>query len=117
MRISPRDSSRPWRVVNITLRRLDAIDHMNVPLTASVDLVPPVAAPLPHGLADPRPVVGVGTVAWFTAAVILLLVGGPSVWVWACVTGGLLGLLGFAMMHAQRTAARRGGRSAQQGLP
>jgi uncharacterized protein DUF2530 len=90
---------------------------MDIPPSASVDVVPPVVAPLPHGLADPRPVVGVGTLAWFMAAVVLLLVGGPSVWVWACVTGGLLGLLGFAMIHAQQGAARRGGRSAQQGLP
>lgn len=90
---------------------------MDVPPSASVDVVPPVAAPLPRGLADPRPVVGVGTLAWFTAAVILLLASGPSVWVGACVTGGLLGLLGFAMIHAQRSAARRGGRSAQRGLP
>ncbi len=90
---------------------------MDIPPSASVDVVPPVAAPLPHGLADPRPVVGIGTLAWFMAAVVLLLVGGPSVWVWACVTGGLLGLLGFAMIRAQQGAARRGGRSAQQGLP
>jgi hypothetical protein len=90
---------------------------MDIPPSASVDVVPPVAAPLPHGLADPRPVVGIGTLAWFMAAVVLLLVGGPSVWVGACVTGGLLGLLGFAMIHAQQSAARRGGRSAQQGLP
>ncbi len=79
--------------------------------------MPPVAPPLPRILADPRPVVGVGTLAWFTAAVILLLARGPSVWMAACVTGGLLGLLGFAMIHAQRSAARRDGRSAQLGLP
>jgi hypothetical protein len=89
---------------------------MDVPLSASVKAVPPDIAPLPHGLADPRPVVGVGTLAWFTAGVILLFVSGPSVWVGACVTGGLLGLLGFAMIYAQRSAARRGGRSAQLGL-
>ena len=88
-----------------------------VPPSASVDVVPPAAAPLPRGLADPRPVVGAGTVAWFAAAAILLFVSGPSVWVGACVTGGLLGLLGFVMIHAQRSAARRGGRSAQGGLP
>jgi hypothetical protein len=89
---------------------------MEVHSSASVDTVPPVAAPLPHGLADPRPVVGIGTLAWFTAAVILLFASGPSVWVGACVTGGLLGLLGFAMIHAQRSAARRDGRSAQRDL-
>lgn len=81
-----------------------------------MDVVPPVVPPLPRGLADPRPVVGVGTLAWFTAAVVLLVARGPSVWLGACVTGGLLGLLGFAMIHAQRSAVRRGARSAQQGV-
>lgn len=78
--------------------------------------VPPVVPPLPRGLADPRPVVGIGTLAWFTAAVVLLVVRGPSVWMGACVIGGLLGLLGFAMIRAQRSAARRGARSAQRGV-
>jgi hypothetical protein len=78
--------------------------------------VPPVAPSLPGRLADPRPVVGVGTLAWFTAAMVLLIAGGPPVWTGACVVGGLLGLLGFVMIHAQRSAARRGARSAQQGL-
>ncbi|MDQ4011665.1 MAG: DUF2530 domain-containing protein [Actinomycetota bacterium] len=79
--------------------------------------MPTVVPPLPRSLADPRPVVGVGTLVWFMAAVILLLANGPSVWMAACVTGGLLGLLGFAMIHAQRGTDRRGGRSAQRGLP
>lgn len=60
--------------------------------------------------------VGIGTLAWFTTAVVLLVAEGPSVWLGACITGGLLGLLGFAMIHAQRSAARRGARSAQQGV-
>ncbi|MGH2843055.1 MAG: DUF2530 domain-containing protein [Solirubrobacteraceae bacterium] len=72
--------------------------------------------PLPRHLADPRPVVGVGTLAWFTAAVVLLIVGEPPVWIWACLTGGLLGLIGFVMIHWQRSAARRGSRGAQRDL-
>ncbi|MGH3902164.1 MAG: DUF2530 domain-containing protein [Pseudonocardiaceae bacterium] len=76
--------------------------------------MPPAVPPLPRRLADPRPVVGVGTLAWFTAAVVLLSARGPSVWAGACVTGGALGLLGFAMIHAQRSATRRGSRSAQR---
>ncbi|MGH8918050.1 MAG: DUF2530 domain-containing protein, partial [Actinomycetes bacterium] len=76
-----------------------------------------VAASLPRRLADPRPVVGVGTLVWFIAALVLLIAGAPAVWTGACVIGGLLGLLGFVMIHAQRSAVRRGVRSAQQGLP
>ena len=79
--------------------------------------MPPAVPPLSRRLADPRPVVGVGTVAWFAAAAVLLIAGGPPAWVGACLTGGLLGLLGFVMIHAQRSAARRGTRGAQEGLP
>lgn len=78
--------------------------------------MPPAVPPLPPRLADPRPVVGVGTVAWLAAAVALLIAGGPPVWIGACLTGGLLGLFGFVMIHAQHSAARRGARGAQQGL-
>jgi hypothetical protein len=66
--------------------------------------VPPVAPPLPRGLADPRPVVAIGTLAWLTAAVALWVLSGPAVWLGACVIGALLGLLGFVMIRAQRSA-------------
>ncbi|MFY9808116.1 MAG: DUF2530 domain-containing protein [Pseudonocardiaceae bacterium] len=66
-----------------------------------------MAPPLPSRLADPRPIVGVGTLVWFLAAVVLLVAGGSRVWIWACLTGGLLGLSGFAMIHWQGSAARR----------
>lgn len=72
--------------------------------------------PLPRLLDDPRPVVGVGTVGWFASAVVLLVSGGPAAWMWACLTGGLLGFIGFAMIHWQRGAARRGARGARQDL-
>jgi cell division protein FtsW (lipid II flippase) len=58
----------------------------------------------------------VGTLAWFVAAVVLLVSGGPAAWIAACVTGGLLGFLGLAMIHWQRRAAQRGARGAQQDL-
>ncbi|HSZ31629.1 MAG TPA: DUF2530 domain-containing protein [Pseudonocardiaceae bacterium] len=76
--------------------------------------VPPPPPGLPRRLADPRPAVGVGTLGWFAAAMVLLLTGGPPAWIWACLTGGLLGLIGFAMIHWQRSAARRGSRGAQR---
>lgn len=72
--------------------------------------------PPPRHLADPRPVVGVGTLAWFAAAVVMLIADGPPVRIWACLTGGLLGLVGFAMIHWQLSAARRGSRGAQRDL-
>ncbi|MBV9143410.1 MAG: DUF2530 domain-containing protein [Pseudonocardiales bacterium] len=71
---------------------------------------------LPRRLADPRPVIGVGTFLWFAAAGVLLLAGEPPVWVWACLTGGLLGLVGLVMIHWQLSATRRGSRSAPRNL-
>jgi len=53
-----------------------------------------------------RAIVGVGTLVWFAAAVVLLVADGPRTWTWACLTGGLLGLSGFAMIHWQHSAAR-----------
>lgn len=72
--------------------------------------------PLPRNLADPRPVVGVGTVTWFTATVVLLIADGPPAWIWDCLTGGLLGLTGFTMIHWQLSSSRRGSRGAQRHL-
>ncbi|MGH3701889.1 MAG: DUF2530 domain-containing protein [Pseudonocardiaceae bacterium] len=57
-----------------------------------------------------------GTATWFTAAVVLLLTGGPLAWLWTCLTGGLLGLTGFAMIHWQHRAAQRGTRGRQRDL-
>jgi hypothetical protein len=74
-------------------------------------------APLPRKLADPRPALGVGTVLWFAAALALLVFGGPAAWIWACLTGGLLGFVGFVMIRWQRRAAQRGARSARQDIP
>ena len=82
----------------------------------SVQGVPPVPAPLPRSLAEPRPVITVGTIAWFAAAVVFLTIGSPTEWVWTCLAGGLLGLVGFTVMYLQRRAARRGSRAAQRGL-
>lgn len=78
--------------------------------------VQPSPTPLPRRLADPWPIVTIGTVAWFATAVVLLVADRSTDWVWACLVGGLLGLLGLTMITLQRNAARRGSRSAQRGL-
>jgi protein-S-isoprenylcysteine O-methyltransferase Ste14 len=66
-------------------------------------------------------VVGAGTVLWLLGAVALLvarLVGDRPLDVWfaTCVTGVLLGGVGVAIFSWQRAAARRGSRTAQDGL-
>jgi hypothetical protein len=66
-------------------------------------------------------VVGAGTALWLLGAVGLLtahLVSGRALDIWfvTCVTGMALGGLGIAIFSWQRAAARRGSRTAQQGL-
>ena len=66
-------------------------------------------------------VVGTGTVLWLLGAVALLVarfVGGRplDVWFTTCVAGVLLGGVGVAIFSWQRAAARRGSRTAQEGL-
>jgi hypothetical protein len=66
-------------------------------------------------------VVGAGTALWLLGAVSLLaahLVSGRPLDIWfvTCVTGMALGGLGIAIFSWQRAAARRGSRTAQQGL-
>ncbi len=65
--------------------------------------------------------VGVGTTLWVLALAGLLAArlwfGRPlDVWFATTVIGVVLGLLGYALFRWQRSAARRGSRSAQPGL-
>lgn len=74
---------------------------------------------LPPRWVDARPLVGLGTVLWFLAFCGLLLArfgfAAPAThWLWVCLSGWVLGLVGFAVMYWQRAAARRGARGAQR---
>lgn len=72
--------------------------------------------PLPRPLANARPVVLAGTLAWFAAAAVLAITGVGGGWVATCLTGGGLGLLGFVIMAWQRRASQRGARGALRNL-
>lgn len=71
------------------------------------DLVTPPAVQI-----NARRIVAVGTVVWFVAFVALLpfwtWLGehGHRVWLWTCLAGWLLGLLGLAIMVRHRRAGR-----------
>nr|WP_306999273.1 DUF2530 domain-containing protein [Amycolatopsis thermophila] len=77
---------------------------------------------LPPRLVTLYPVVVVGTLVWLAAFLVLGAIrlfgtGGPAgVWMWTCLSGVVLGLIGMGIMSWQRWARRRGSRSAQTGL-
>lgn len=77
-------------------------------------MAPRPVPPLPRSLADATPVILVGTIAWFTAAAVLAAADVGGDWVPTCLTGGMLGLLGFLVMALQRRAAQRGSRGAHR---
>ena len=83
--------------------------------------MPAPPPPLPARFTDVRTVVGVGSALWLLGAVALLVAhlvaGRPlDVWFTTCVTGVFLGGVGIAIFSWQRAAARRGSRTAQEGL-
>lgn len=70
---------------------------------------------LPPRLADPVPVIVVGTVLWFLVlAGLLLFDRDDTTWLWTSLAGGLLGITGYGVFAWQRSAARRGSRTAQR---
>ncbi len=77
---------------------------------------PPPLPPYHTGLTG---IVVVGVVVWFVGFLVLLFfvdqlrAHDALVWLWTCLTGAGLGLVGLAIYHWQRSAARRGHRGAQ----
>jgi hypothetical protein len=75
--------------------------------------LPPVTAGLWH-IAVP------GTVIWFVGFVVLLFfipslqANDAMIWLWTCLAGFILGLLGLSVYALQRRAARLGRRTANQ---
>lgn len=66
-------------------------------------------------------VVAVGTALWLAGAVVLLaanlVAGRPlDIWFTTCLAGTMLGGIGYGIFSWQRAAARRGSRTAQQGM-
>ncbi|MFD0918959.1 DUF2530 domain-containing protein [Saccharopolyspora rosea] len=75
---------------------------------------------LPRKLANPTPVVVVGTLLWFAGLVWFGADGWThgqwSIQFWTCVVGCVLGVVGYGVFRWQRSAARRGSRGAWKGL-
>jgi Protein of unknown function (DUF2530). len=77
--------------------------------------------PLPARFTRVTDVVAIGSALWALAAVgffLAWLFGGRPLDIWfvTCVVGAALGGVGYGIFRWQRSAARRGSRTAQQGL-
>ncbi|MFL6130164.1 MAG: DUF2530 domain-containing protein [Mycobacteriales bacterium] len=77
-------------------------------------LKPPNARPTPEPLeADVVRITVVGTALWFTGFLVLLPLrgrlagGGHETWLWTCLAGGLLGLVGLVLATRAAAARRR----------
>ncbi|MFT7839411.1 DUF2530 domain-containing protein [Saccharothrix sp. BKS2] len=76
----------------------------------------PAPPPLPPRLADPVPAIVGGAVLWLlAAAVVLVFWREERTLLWTCLSGAALGLVGYGVFAWQRSAARRGKRTAQRG--
>ncbi len=88
----------------------------NLKRATSPNDVPPL---LPSYQVSLSRVVILGTTLWFVGFVVLLFFipqlqeNDAMIWLWTCLTGSVLGLVGLAIYRWQRAAARRGSRGAQ----
>ena len=76
---------------------------------------------LPPRTSDVTLIAAIGTLLWLAGAVALLVwhwVGDRplDIWFTTCVAGATLGAIGYGIFRWQRSAARRGSRTAQDGL-
>ena len=77
---------------------------------------PPPLPPVRSGIAY---IVVPVTIAWFVAFVVLLFftdqlrAHDAMLWLWTCLAGWVLGLMGLSVYGWQRAAARRGHKGAQ----
>jgi hypothetical protein len=61
---------------------------------------------------DPAPIVWAGTAIWFVGFIVLLPMWSwlghhdHRIWLWTCLAGGLLGLLGTVLLGRHRRAGR-----------
>ena len=85
--------------------------------TDAGDYVPPALPPVTTGLWH---IAVPGTVIWLAGFIVLLFfipqlqANDAMIWLWTCLAGFILGLMGLSVYALQRRAARLGRRSANQ---
>ncbi|MEV4310927.1 DUF2530 domain-containing protein [Actinocrispum sp. NPDC049592] len=75
----------------------------------------PAPPPPPAVLVDLYKIVILGTAVWLGVLVVALFTG-PHILAWTAFAGAVLGGIGMGIMTWQRAAARRGSKTAQQGI-
>lgn len=90
-------------------------------MSQPVEPAAPEVPPLPTALADPRPVMVVGTAAWLVVTVVvavraLLGDGGLGTTFATCVVGVALGGIGYGIFVWQRRTVRSGSGRGQRGI-
>ncbi|MFC5111935.1 DUF2530 domain-containing protein [Kibdelosporangium philippinense] len=75
----------------------------------------PPPRPPPPAAVDLWRIVIVGNIAWLGVLIVAIFTG-PSVLACTAFTGIVLGGIGMAIMTWQRSAARKGSKTAQQGI-
>ena len=83
-------------------------------MTMSSDPEPP---PLPARLLNPRPVILVGVALWVLTTVAAFVVPALESWRPIAVAGLGVSVIGTSIFGWQASAARRGSRGAQTGIP
>lgn len=91
------------------------------PDTATVPADQPAVPNLPRSLADPRPVIAVGTLVFAVALVVLAVLGltgrsGIGTPLSTCAVGVALGVIGYGIFSWQRRTVRSGSGRGQQGI-
>jgi hypothetical protein len=87
------------------------------PTPESAGYTPPALPPVRTGLWH---IAVPGTLVWLAGFIVLLFfiptlqANDAMIWLWTCLAGFLLGLLGLSIYSLQRRAARLGRRSANQ---
>jgi len=110
---APTRTARTARAAETAVARTAAAGAADEP-EPLVSLAPPNARPAPEPLdVDAARIVLVGSVLWFAAFLALLpfrsrLAGaGHEIWMWTCLAGGVLGLIGLPLAMRARAKARR----------
>ncbi|MEO6880614.1 MAG: DUF2530 domain-containing protein [Mycobacteriaceae bacterium] len=91
------------------------------PDTENLPTDQPTVPDLPRSLADPRPVMALGTLGFLVAVVVVVVLGltgrtGLGTALSTCLVGVALGAIGYGIFSWQRRTVRSGSGRGQQGI-